>query len=67
MCDESQTHVLMPLGAYVLVCHLASLDRVEGTSGIFQRDEDTVIVDVDVYVECLLNDASFRVLGDIGH
>ena len=65
--NKSQAHVFMTFGAYVLVGHLASFNRIKRTSGIFQRYENTLIVDVYVYIESLLDDASFRMLGDIGH
>ena len=65
--NKSQTHMFMAFRAYVLVGHLACFNRIEWTSSIFQRDKYTLIVDVYVYIESLLDDASFRMLGDIGH
>lgn len=49
--DQSQTHVLVALGAYVRGSHLAYPDGVKGLARILKCDEDAIGIDLDVHVE----------------
>ena len=65
--NQSQTQMLVVLGAYVLVSHFARLDGVERPAGIFQGDEHTLVADMQMHVERLCGDTALGVLGDVGH
>lgn len=58
ICNKSESQIWMLLATDILVCHLTCFYWVEWFACIFQRNENSLVVDVDVNIECVLQNVS---------